>query len=97
MCLILCLTLFFLKVDVVAKEKEVVYDEGSKYVTVFDPLDGSSNVDAGIPTGESHQLCIKSIAVLKCTLCRRRSHKVEFPTLNVHMNSQRNNFWNISS
>jgi len=32
-------------------EKEVLYDEGSKYVTVFDPLDGSSNVDAGIPTG----------------------------------------------
>ena len=24
---------------------------GSKYVTVFDPLDGSSNVDANIPTG----------------------------------------------
>ena len=41
------------KVDVAAKEKEkeVVFDEGSKYVTVFDPLDGSSNVDAGIPTG----------------------------------------------
>ena len=36
-----------------AREKEVIYDEGSKYVTVFDPLDGSSNVDAGIPTGES--------------------------------------------
>lgn len=32
-------------------DKEVIYDEGSKYVTVFDPLDGSSNVDAGIPTG----------------------------------------------
>ena len=39
-------------VDVLATEKEVVYDEGSKYVTVFDPLDGSSNVDAGIPTGK---------------------------------------------
>jgi len=41
--------------DVLAEEdlddKEVIYDEGSKYVTVFDPLDGSSNVDAGIPTG----------------------------------------------
>ena len=34
------------------KNKEVVYEEGSKYVAVFDPLDGSSNVDAGIPTGE---------------------------------------------
>jgi len=32
-------------------EKEVISNEGSKYVTVFDPLDGSSNVDAGIPTG----------------------------------------------
>jgi len=40
--------------DVSAEEKddkEVIYDEGSRYVTVFDPLDGSSNVDAGIPTG----------------------------------------------
>ena len=35
----------------VVSDKEVVFDEGSKYVTVFDPLDGSSNVDAGIPTG----------------------------------------------
>ena len=35
-------------------EKEVVYDEGSSYVTVFDPLDGSSNVDAGIPTGKKY-------------------------------------------
>jgi len=33
------------------KDKEILYDEGSTYVTVFDPLDGSSNVDAGIPTG----------------------------------------------
>lgn len=32
-------------------EKEVMFDETSKYVAVFDPLDGSSNVDAGIPTG----------------------------------------------
>lgn len=38
-------------VDVLATKKEVIYDEGSQYVTVFDPLDGSSNVDAGIPTG----------------------------------------------
>lgn len=42
--------------DVAAEEKDednkdVIYDEGSQYVTVFDPLDGSSNVDAGIPTG----------------------------------------------
>ncbi|GKY98521.1 hypothetical protein MPSEU_000809200 [Mayamaea pseudoterrestris] len=31
--------------------KEIVIEEGEKYVAVFDPLDGSSNVDAGIPTG----------------------------------------------
>ena len=34
-----------------AKTSEIVIDEGEKYVAVFDPLDGSSNVDAGIPTG----------------------------------------------
>jgi len=33
------------------KKAEIVIDEGDKYVAVFDPLDGSSNVDAGIPTG----------------------------------------------
>jgi fructose-1,6-bisphosphatase I len=32
-------------------EKEVIIEEGQKYVAVFDPLDGSSNVDANIPTG----------------------------------------------
>ncbi len=37
------------------REKDVIYDEGSRYVTVFDPLDGSSNVDAGIPTGKNSQ------------------------------------------
>ena len=31
--------------------KEIVIEEGERYVAVFDPLDGSSNVDAGIPTG----------------------------------------------
>ena len=30
---------------------ELIFEETSKYVAVFDPLDGSSNVDAGIPTG----------------------------------------------
>jgi fructose-1,6-bisphosphatase I len=34
-----------------AKSSEIVIDEGDRYVAVFDPLDGSSNVDAGIPTG----------------------------------------------
>merc|ERR1719343_844359 len=33
------------------KKLDVITDEGEKYVAVFDPLDGSSNVDAGIPTG----------------------------------------------
>jgi len=33
------------------KYKDVLADIGTKYVTVFDPLDGSSNVDANIPTG----------------------------------------------
>jgi len=34
-----------------ASSKEIVIEEGTKYVAVFDPLDGSSNVDANIPTG----------------------------------------------
>jgi len=32
-------------------EKDALFAETDKYVAVFDPLDGSSNVDAGIPTG----------------------------------------------
>jgi len=32
-------------------ESDVLLDDFEKYVAVFDPLDGSSNVDAGIPTG----------------------------------------------
>lgn len=31
--------------------KDVLIDAGLRYCAVFDPLDGSSNVDAGIPTG----------------------------------------------
>jgi fructose-1,6-bisphosphatase I len=31
--------------------KDLLMEETQKYVAVFDPLDGSSNVDAGIPTG----------------------------------------------
>jgi fructose-1,6-bisphosphatase I len=42
-------------VDLVGKSQsdsqEIFFEEGEKYVAVFDPLDGSSNVDAGIPTG----------------------------------------------
>jgi fructose-1,6-bisphosphatase I len=33
------------------QDKGVLVDESQRYVAVFDPLDGSSNVDAGIPTG----------------------------------------------
>ena len=41
-----------IKVGIPAEEsKEVLIEDGEKYVAVFDPLDGSSNVDAGIPTG----------------------------------------------
>jgi len=42
-------------VDVVGpnagKNAEIIFEEGDRYVAVFDPLDGSSNVDAGCPTG----------------------------------------------
>lgn len=33
------------------KSGVVIEETGGKYIAVFDPLDGSSNVDAGIPTG----------------------------------------------
>jgi len=33
------------------KSTDLLVEETDKYVVVFDPLDGSSNVDAGIPTG----------------------------------------------
>jgi fructose-1,6-bisphosphatase I len=43
-------------VDLIGPQKaapngEIIIEESDKYVVVFDPLDGSSNVDAGIPTG----------------------------------------------
>lgn len=34
-----------------AKESEIIIDDTDRYVAVFDPLDGSSNIDAGCPTG----------------------------------------------
>jgi fructose-1,6-bisphosphatase I len=34
-----------------SEKEEAICSETEKYVCVFDPLDGSSNVDAGIPTG----------------------------------------------
>jgi fructose-1,6-bisphosphatase I len=33
------------------REKEVMFSETDRYVAVFRPLDGSSNVDAGIAAG----------------------------------------------
>jgi len=33
------------------KKQQIVVDDFEKFVVVFDPLDGSSNVDAGCPTG----------------------------------------------
>jgi len=30
---------------------DIIFDDTDRYVVVFDPLDGSSNVDAGCPTG----------------------------------------------
>jgi fructose-1,6-bisphosphatase I len=36
-----------------AASGDVIIEEGEKYVAMFDALDESSNVDAGIPTGES--------------------------------------------
>lgn len=35
----------------IPSESSILIDDTDKYVAVFDPLDGSSNVDAGIPTG----------------------------------------------
>ena len=32
-------------------DSKALMDETGRYTAVFDPLDGSSNVDAGIPTG----------------------------------------------
>jgi fructose-1,6-bisphosphatase I len=34
-----------------AYSSDVLLEQEGRYVAVFDPLDGSSNVDAGIPTG----------------------------------------------
>ena len=34
-----------------SSDQEIIIEDSGKYVAVFDPLDGSSNVDAGIPTG----------------------------------------------
>jgi fructose-1,6-bisphosphatase len=56
------------KLGVIASEEEdhpVLVEEAfsSKYVAVFDPLDGSSNIDAAISTGTAHVLILN----LYCT------------------------------
>jgi fructose-1,6-bisphosphatase I len=38
-------------VGAASESSDIIVEETDKYVVVFDPLDGSSNVDAGIPTG----------------------------------------------
>lgn len=38
-------------VEGISEKADIMFDETAKYTAVFDPLDGSSNVDAGIPTG----------------------------------------------
>ena len=50
------------------KYQEVVADVGSKYVTVFDPLDGSSNVDANIPTGTIFGVYEESSSMENCVI-----------------------------
>ena len=37
--------------NVASATNEVIIEETDRYVVVFDPLDGSSNVESGIPTG----------------------------------------------
>ena len=50
------------------KYQKVLADIGSKYVTVFDPLDGSSNVDANIPTGTIFGVYEEAESMENCVL-----------------------------
>jgi len=80
------------------KYQQVLADIGSKYVTVFDPLDGSSNVDANIPTGtifgvyeeaESMDNCVmEGVCVCVCARARARArierhHPLVYETLTL--------------
>lgn len=38
--------------------------DDARYVVVFDPLDGSSNIDASIPTGEAILLSMRFVVRL---------------------------------
>jgi len=75
------------KVDVISADKELVYDEGSKYVTVFDPLDGSSNVDAGIPTGELMQFCVLVYMCIYIFIPQQLFATSSLPNITVYMHS----------
>lgn len=45
-------------------------NDDAKYVVVFDPLDGSSNIDASIPTGELFMcLSLTWLLLLCCCFC----------------------------
>jgi len=63
-------------VDLVGPQQDVstdiIIEEGEKYVAVFDPLDGSSNVDAGIPTVS--QPCIGIVINNMCLPYREETH-----------------------
>ncbi len=48
----------------------LVEDTDGKYVAVFDPLDGSSNVDAGIPTGTIFGIFEGDVSVSIAHACR---------------------------
>merc|ERR1711924_65065 len=64
------------------KQKEIIMEEGQKYVAVFDPLDGSSNVDANIPTGtifgiyEEPEGCSIEFIQLFSSLCSRNGNQL---------------------
>ncbi len=61
----------------------VVEGSSGKYVVVFDPLDGSSNIDANVSIGNSTSLCAHT------ELPRKKKSTRSIPL--------RHNFWHLSS
>lgn len=75
------------------QEDEPVLVEGNddaRYVVVFDPLDGSSNIDASIPTGKcsrappplrfvSFRVAVRTPPPLLCFVSRRDPHTTQAP------------------
>ncbi len=52
-----------------SEEDDTAISVGSgdgQYVVVFDPLDGSRNIDAAIPTGDISGFCTVGIAPYSC-------------------------------